>query len=109
MIHKVTVMPNKSSIYLPASLGLRNKKINFVREIELSKNKIVLSLHPDSSCTGLMKLHYDKKNISRQHALIKQKRLVEFMEAVHIPNKWIASIEDNNLVLIPKVIHNGRR
>lgn len=108
MIHKVTVMPNKDSIYLPASLNLRNKNINVIREVEISKNKIILSLDPDlSRQTGLMKLHYDKKNISRQHALIKQKRLVEFMEAVHITSKWIASVDGDKLILIPKVIHNG--
>ena len=101
-------MPNKDSIYLPASLNLRNKSIDVVREVEISKNKIILSLNPDLlRQTGLMKLHYDKKNVSRQHALIKQKRLVEFMEAVHITNKWVASVDGDKLTLIPKVIHNG--
>ena len=108
MNHKVTVMPNKDSIYLPASLKLRSKKIEFIREVELSSNKIILSLRPDvNRKTGLIKLHFDKNNVLRQHALAKQKRLAEFMEVVNVSNKWLATIQGDLLILTPKVVKNG--
>jgi hypothetical protein len=92
-------MPNKDSIYLPASLKLRSKKIEFIREVELSSNKIILSLRPDvHRKTGLIKLHFDKKNVLRQHALAKQKRLAEFMEVVNVSNKWLATTQGDLLI-----------
>lgn len=103
-MYTVTVMPNKNSIYFPATLGLRSRGIKSLVETEVSMTKIIFSLAIDNTnVVNGLKLHFDKKNPSRQHAILKQKRLVKFMESVYEKNKWDCYIENNQLILEPSL------
>lgn len=105
MEHKVNVMSSKGSLYLPATLNLRAKGIQYVSLDELSVNKIKLRVSKTTlAMTDYRKLLFDNKKLSRQHAQYKNKSLVRFMESVSENTQWKVDEYDparEVLVLVP--------
>lgn len=105
MQHKVNVMTSKGSLYLPATMCLRSKGINYAAVEELSHNRIKLRISNHSiPSLEYRKLLFDGKKLCRQHAQFKNKSLVKFMDTMHEGKSWKTesfSIDSGLIVLVP--------
>lgn len=93
---------NNRYIYLPATLGLRSKRIKYLVEKEISNDHIEFYTFEDQPPKGIefWTLSYDKKNRSRQHALIKATKLIKFMKVVSTKKKWKVRYDTEDMILI---------
>jgi hypothetical protein len=100
---KVTVMPNKDMVYFSARLALRRQGVTHLAEEKLSAEEIIFRKIEENKVGRSIAypLIYNKK-VKRQHGLLKNKRLCQFMETVNESNKWIAQDSGDKIILIPQ-------
>lgn len=105
------VMPNRKSLYIPATVDLRSKGFNYASILSISKEemRIRFTKEQENNLTnGVMKLYFDEKHKTRKHAIIKHKGLTSLMYEFNHMNKWAMNkVSDCSplwveYVLIPK-------